>query len=810
MTRQALGSNTFAEIKDNNKARDKIKHEFIERFGWQNLKPMQAMKTIGSSILQKLWNNILYGQEVFAQDYDEAVKFAKEMKEKYGYKKWDLNKLYSFESKSGKVMKINLEQMMSIYAYSKRKQADEHIEFGGIVLNEGVIKEKNKLGKIVEVKVNDSTAYRLDKFQVGEIIDTLEKEYPGAKDFVDEMQKYLSETMGEKGNEVSMKMYGIKLFKEEHYFPLKSSKDFMESANAKLKGDVKIKNKGMTKSTVEHARNPIVLENFLDVWGNHINEMAMYHGLVLPLEDFSRTLNYGFKADETINADAESVKTALHEAFGNSAEDYLNELLKAINGGVLHDSTSSIADKMISKFKKAKVMASLSVIVQQPTAIIRAMGIIEPKYFVAQNFHHKATWEELKKYCPTAIIKETGSFDTNMGRTIVDMIKEDRTFTDKVGDTLGKAPAYMDEMGWNMIWRALKNKVATEQNLSGEALLQECGKQMTLIINETQVYDSVMSRNELMRSKSAFTKMATSFMGEPTTVANMVYGAVLDFKRGNKKVASKTVAAVISSVVINGLVSSLVYAFRDDDEEKTFLEKYVSSATTEVLEGLNPLTYIPFVKDAYSLFQGYDVERTDMALIGDVVDAIEDFYNILDPEAYEGMSGGEIAKHIYENAKPLLTSICDMFGLPVGNILRDAEAIIVNDNLPMSKTSGEGIGLAAKEGWLNSSPKIVQEIFGDEKYHKLYSIANNGDTAYVKNEVAEMVATKVESGKTDKEAKQSVKSSFTGVYRDAYKKAYKNKDAEEMNRIRKFLYATGLWNSLTELDSLLAKWRTED
>ena len=732
MSRLALGSNTFAEIKENNKVRDTIKHPSLEKFMWQNLKPMQAMKTIGSGILQKLWNNILYGQETFAVDYYEAVEFAKEMKEKHGYKKWNKDKLYSFESKSGKAMKLNLEQMMSIYAYSKRAQADEHIEYGGIVLNEGVRKIKNKLGKVVEVRVNDSTAYRLDKMQVADIVATLEKEFPGAKAFVDDMQKYLSETMGAKGNEVSMKMYGIKLFKEEHYFPLKSSKDFMEAANAKLKGDVKIKNKGMTKSVVEHARNPIVLENFLDVWGNHINEMALYHGLVLPLEDFSRTLNYSFKADEKLNTDAESVRTALHDAFGDNADNYLNELLKAINGGVLHDSSAQFADKMISKFKKAKVMASLSVIVQQPTAIIRAMGVIEPKYFVAQNFNHKATWEELKKYCPTAIIKETGSFDTNMGKTIVDMVKEEGGFVDKVGDVLGKAPAYMDEVGWNMIWRALKKKVATEQNLSGEALLRESGKQMTLIINETQVYDSVMSRNELMRSKNALTKMATAFGAEPSTVANMIYGAALDFKRGKKGIASKTVAATITSVVVNGLVSAMVYALRDDDEEKTLLEKYLSSATTEVLDGLNPLTYIPFVKDAYSLFQGYKVERTDMALIKDVVDAIDDFYNVLDPEAYEDMSKDEIARHIYDNSVPLLTSICDVFGLPVGNILRDAEAIIINDNVPMSQTSSSGTEYAFKEGVLSALPKIVQKITGtDSKQSKLYDAIISGDTDYI-------------------------------------------------------------------------------
>ena len=804
-TRTQLGSNTFGEIKDSHKARDHIKHEDIERFGWKNLKPMQAIKTIGSGTLQKLWNNILYGQEVFAQDFDEAVAFAKEMKEKHGYSNWDLDKQYSFESKSGKVMKLNLEQMMSLYAYSKRNQADDHIEKGGILLNESVVKVKDKLGRTVEIKVNDNNAHRLDKLQVGEIIETLEEVAPGAKAFVDEMQKYLSDTMGEKGNEVSMKMYGVRLFKETHYFPLKVSKDFMEAANAKLKGDVKIKNKGMTKSVVEHASQPIVLENFLDVWANHINEMAMYHGLVLPLEDFSRTLNYSFKADDEANVDAESVRTVLRSIFGESADNYLNELMKAINGGVLHDSSSEFADRMISKFKKAKVMASLSVIVQQPTAIIRAMGIIEPKYFTTQNFQHKQTWEELKKYCPTAIIKEVGSFDTNMGRTITDLIKEDRTLTDKVSDFLGKAPAYMDEMGWNMIWRALKNKISTEQNLSGEELLKECGKQMTLIINETQVYDSVMARSELMRSKSTFTKMATSFMAEPTTIANMIYGAVLDFKRGKKGMAKRTVAATISSIVINGLISSLVYALRDDDEEKTLLEKYMSSATTEILDGLNPLTYIPYIKDAYSLFQGYDIERTDMALIGDVVDALDKFSKLFDPESYEDIGEGEIAKHIYNNSVPMLTAICDMFGLPVGNVLRDAEAILVYDNLSMSKSSGVGIGLAIKEGWLNSSPKIIQNIFGDDKYQKLYLIANKGDTTYVKNEVSDMIAEKKESGKTDKEAKSAVRQSFISRYREEYIKG----NATERNNIRKLLYATGLWSSLTELDELLAKWRKE-
>ena len=51
---------------------------------------------------------------------------------------------------------------------------------------------------------------------------------------------------------------------------------------------------------------------------------------------------------------------------------------------------------------------------------------------------------------------------------------------------------------------------------------------------------------------------------------------------------------------------------------------------------------------------------------------------------------------------------------------------------------------------------------------------------------------------------------LTSHYARLVRSAYKNRDSQEMNRIRKFLYATGLWNSLSELDSLLAKWRSED
>ena len=47
----------------------------------------------------------------------------------------------------------------------------------------------------------------------------------------------------------------------------------------------------------------------------------------------------------------------------------------------------------------------------------------------------------------------------------------------------------------------------------------------------------------------------------------------------------------------------------------------VGSLTSELIDSFNPLTLIPFVKDIVSIAQGYDVERSDMAVITDLFNA---------------------------------------------------------------------------------------------------------------------------------------------------------------------------------------------
>ena len=103
-----------------------------------------------------------------------------------------------------------------------------------------------------------------------------------------------------------------------------------------------------------------------------------------------------------------------------------------------------------------------------------------------------------------------------------------------------------------------------------------------------------------------------------------------------------------------------------------------------------------------------------MALISDVVDAVNKFYKVLDPDNFDDMSGEESTEYIYDNVKPLISSICDLFGLPVGNVLRDVEAIIDSVALAINNNAeSKGTGEAFKEGVLNSLPKIIKKIVDD-------------------------------------------------------------------------------------------------
>jgi hypothetical protein len=696
----------------------------ISRFKWTNLKPVYAFERIGSDTFTELFNNVRAGEDTWATDVSEARAFFLEKAKKYKYFDWDLEKTQEFSGKFGKKFELTLPQMMSLYAYSKRKQADLHLEDGGFVFEKAVKVKKKKHGVPIEYTVKVADPFSLRKEHLAVIVASLTEEQ---RAFVDEMQTYLSSVMGAKGNEVAREMYGIDLFKETDYFPLKSSSYYL-AYNPEKDAQSKVKNYGMAKETVKNANNPIILSDFMDVWGKHVDEMSMYHAFVLPMEDFSKVFNFNTPTKDD-GGNKTSVQSRLTNAYGDEAVQYIKNLLTDLNGGARSDPNLGIINRLVGMFKKAKVFLSASVVIQQPSSIGRAFAVINPKYFTPNiKQKHGDAWNELKKYAPIATIKEMGYFDTNVGQSTVDYItgRDYNTLTEKIkgiatdknyrDEAMGKLPALADEMTWLQIWNAAKNEIAdtTDLERGTEAFLNAAGKRFTEVVVKTQVYDSVLSRSAWMRSKDGLSKMLTSFLAEPTTTANMMSNAVLQASRGNKKHFAATLGAVMTSIVMNSMLVSLVYAARDDDKDEAFTEKYVESLVTELIEGVNPATYLPIVKDIWSLLQGYDVERSDMSLISDLIDAI---YGMLDDNKDWG-----------EKIERLAVTLADMSGVPLNNVIKDIRAAFRFGSTLFDDIKPTDIGMegAIKDAVIDSVPFLDKFIKSASKSDKLYKAITSG------------------------------------------------------------------------------------
>ena len=698
--------------------------EFMKGFGYNTLKPEYFFAMQGSPTLRKYFHNLRIGQDTWARDCYDARQYSQRMKEKYHAYNWNQRRTFTLETQYGEKLKFNLQQLLYLYALSRREPAMQHLTQGGMVFDK--VSTRSKRGKRI-VELTDNTAHPLTVEDIAKATDMLTKEQ---KAYAQDMQRYLADTMGAKGNEVSRVMYDMDLFTDSDYIPMRSAGDYVQYIQDKANGDAKIKNSGFTNQLNVHANNALVISSFDDVWANHVNDMALYHAFTLPLEDFQRVYNYHTQVGEN-----GTVSQAVRGYMDTESKRYIEQFIRDLNGGVRPDNGSRYVNKGISLFKKGAVFASASVAIQQPSAIARAMAVIPAKHFVATTVS-KRDYAQLKKYAPVAIVKEMGYFDTGMGKTATDWINEDkpRGFGQKLGalftdsdyrdSVLSALPEKADELTWAHIWNACVHEAKTDFHLTGDAAYQKAGKRFSEVVDRTQVYDSVFSRSGMMRSSDNAMKMATAFMAEPTTSLNMLVDAVYQVKNGNapKSYGARVVGSLVAAAALNAILQSIVTAARDDDDDKTYLEVYLGQLLPNMWSNLNPAGQIPMLKDVVSIFQGYDVSRADMNLFADLYDAVQ------------AMDSDTISTA--QKINRLAGALSAFVGLPYKNVARDVQSVF---NVIHKATLDMHTGATGTKEVFNDEmkgqlliddllEKFGIEMFPDtDKSAKLYKAVSTGD-----------------------------------------------------------------------------------
>lgn len=609
---------------------------------------------------------------------------------------------HTFTTERGEKLTLSTAQVMELYELVKRKQAHDHLLKGGVVQPE-----------IKTSQIRRGTdSIRLTEGDLVNITGTLT---PEQVKIADGLQGLTCGVLADYGNKASMEAYGYKKFTESDYWPIKSAKEGLHSNIEKGGNNTRsIKNIGMAKTTMPHASNALDLAGIFTTFANHASDMTDYASWLCTMEDINRLFNYQFR-DEEGNPTGKTIKGLLDRVGGPGSQKYWHNLMEDIQNGINAPGDSplwDIAGKTIGGFKGAAVGANIRVVIQQPTAFFRAAAVLDPQDMargLARGVTRGSGWKKALQYSPIAMRKDAGGFDISSPYKMTETLFDNRTNVRKLNDALSAPAGAADAVTWGKLWNACEWATAREhQGLTkgSEAFYRQTAKLFAEVIDQTQVVDGVLQRSNIMRSSNAVVKQATSFMGEPIMSLNLLmrtYDQVRyeqnSQKRGKAiKTMGRAATALVVTNVVNALAQSLIDAMRDDDEDKKYWERFRAAFTgisgdeetpwekawNAIMEGnvgsnMNPLGQIPFVKDALSIMQGYDVSRTEMEIASDLIQAGQ--------TAIQSADGQGKRTRAYA-LKGLLAAGAKMFGIPASNLARDMwglarSAAVETGNIPL-------------------------------------------------------------------------------------------------------------------------------
>lgn len=593
---------------------------------WDNALPWYAFQRFGEGG-RAIFEELQDGWDKLAFNSKQVLDFRKGVITDEQARAWDTEvRRVELLDQEGETVTVSMTtaQLMGLYCLSKRKQALGHLLGGGIRITD--IETRGKLRKKT---IKQDEHYKMDDQMLGRLLGQLTPEQIAV---ADKLQKYMTEQGSKWGNEVTMKRFGYRGFTEKIYYPIETdSQDRLSRAGDGTEGSLyRLQNISAVKPLVQNANNAIMLRGIFDVFSNHMADMAKYNALVIPIVDAQKWYNYKDSTkNETGQVNTRTVQRAMTKAYGQSANRYVVQFLKDLNGVKESGARGeAFADKMISNYKRAAVAANLRVALLQPTAYVRAAAVLDYKYLAKAFGDRTGTRQataEMLKHSGIALWKDMGFFDTDVGRSIRDQIKGKGSKLEDLVDKSMAAAELGDKVTWARLWRACKLEVQEKQGLSGDELMKATAQRFRDVIYQTQVIDSTMTRSHMMRSSSTFSKMFTSFMSEPTVSYNLIMEGTRQILKDKKamglktaigrnwKAAGRAYQAYVVSALAAAVVESLADALRDDDDD-TLWEKLWNAfggLHGNLASDLNPLNKLPYMRDVFAALDGYDNGRMD-------------------------------------------------------------------------------------------------------------------------------------------------------------------------------------------------------
>ena len=500
--------------------------------------------------------------------------------------------------------------------------------------------------------------------------------------YINTVERILNEKCSALKAATDMERLGYTNVSGQYYLPLMRADSFKDVLKETFWQEMdRVNSLSMNKDRIKGASGKLLIVRLSDVLKRHVSQVAMYHSLAIPVDNFNRLFN--LNVDDSQRG-AVTVKSELNDGkkgFYKLTADYLQQLISDIQGRTV-DRNSAWFNEVIGRarsgYAKSALAGNVKVLLTQTSSLIAAGSILDQSSII-KGMAIPGTSKDVVKYCDLAkhrrtdntLVKAQGVFDK----------------VGKVGDVLMKPIGWMDDWVVNRLFGACQVQVAKDggAKIGTEENKVAAGKLLERVIIETQQNSLTTERSAAMRSSGELLKSLTMFsadsmktfgrfmdaLGERAVIGLMLKEEGLSAeeridlesrkKKANKQLRKAT-AVITSQAVFMALLGLAFRAFyrklKDKETDEIVLDT-VADAVGNLIGGL------PIWRDIYSYFSdGYEVDIFAFSVLNETLGSIEKAFSV----GFAAASGEVVSKQAVSTAiRDVIYSASQLFGIPTRN-----------------------------------------------------------------------------------------------------------------------------------------------
>ena len=722
---------------------------------------------------------------------------------------------------SGVDVKMTEMEVMQLILSAKRELSDKtrHLEGKGFIVPDLELMRKGRGQDAISHGQEVRKTFLKDILQLENGLDDW------AKDYMHTASEFFNGMARNAINEATVQTKHRRMAVTKDYIPSEVDKRTVVKDIDGVKFDATIEGDGMLKSVVAGAQNPLIIRGLNTIVENHIERVGRIYGLAVPIRNFNKAYNAKSQKGQGM-----SMKEAITRAWPAADTKLIEQAITDLQTS-RERSTSDVSKlmrKAEGKFVEATLLSNISVTIKQAASYSTAGLYLSQKalfpyqttiarLFAADNSAFaKKLFAEIDEHTPMHYMRRKGMSMEEAATVAKDNSKVVRWMDKKLPDVANplKWIQNMDVATTAAIWLATKRQVELDGvKQSDPTYWSRVTELYEKVISETQpMYDS-LHRPEVQKNTDELVRGLMMFRTQPLQNAGILYDAAGEMAQAKKngypeqiKAANRkfrmAVGSQVASLAVFATMTLLAYAvrnrlgrYRDDEEELTVasvMKRVLGDMAVNGAQLLLPIGGGVVAGGIEKVITGSSYGGT---LSIPTLDAINDWVSQMDRVRQDIVKLSEDEEaDIVTDSVDFAMDTAGMLGIPAKNAFGILRGVVGN----ITDITGHEVSWATDKP--APSMAIVKACF------------ENGHMEKGREVIDQVIQSKMDTGKEEKEARSAVRSSLTAYYKKLYLKAYKRNDNEEMERIRMVIQGSRMYddNAADVAAGWVKKWAEEE